>query len=714
MKERASKNHQTDSPTHQVEKAREAGTSILPPAYGIELVDNDGQQMTLSSDSASIFQAAGLHPAGQHAIQGSLTSNAPGSPLPEEVRDKMETAFDADFSDVRVHESEKARSIGALAYTQANHIYFAPGQYRPASKPSQQLIGHELTHVLQQRAGRVKGGRGTGDSINIDRSLESEADMMGARAAQGDSAAVEGTKSGGDAQAQPVIQPALGFELEMAVLVDIDGRPVPEKVMLGTVGQHLELTADQNPQVEGPTPTPASTANYTLPLAGGNEQLGAYDLPAGWQQIAAHIDSAKRVTYYNSQADAYAAHPAPLPQGEQIKPAYRRTADGKRTLQHPKGPGMGADLYASIIEIVTRAYEPETMTGATNILAAMTDAAAFANAINPHINTPLHTINVPGAAVNARSNQINVGNANSPAQTVNASVQTTFGLDIAQLASFIKSTQGFGSQGIFSTKHDSDVMNPLTYSVDYRAKTELPRGISDATEIINAIGHESGSLMWKQSSTLVNARGLIALICQYLRMGKHAYTNGRWVLDKNITPLLSRTDLGDIYNNLPNNEKTWISRHKKEIRREIYARTGRSKHSTVFTDANETQRYTHITVDVQQFINNVLEGNPDGITANLGGFRRIGAEDIDPYGMRPGTEQHKTGPVFELRNMIPADEQVGDRFPPASWVTLARYFIEVLSALNARTDDQARTDTRVRTNVQTGAFIRSDDEPRTW
>jgi len=67
----------------------------------------------------------------------------------------MEGFFQADFSGVRVHEGTAAQTIGALAFTLGEALHFAPGLYDPASRAGMKLLGHELTHVVQQRAGRV-------------------------------------------------------------------------------------------------------------------------------------------------------------------------------------------------------------------------------------------------------------------------------------------------------------------------------------------------------------------------------------------------------------------------------------------------------------------------------------------------------------------------------------------------------------------------------
>lgn len=104
--------------------------------------------------------------------------------IPDNVRQRMEDSFGTDFSSVRVHpESSKAPEVGALAYTQGTDIHFAPGQFKPDTSVGQQLLGHELTHVIQQAEGRVQPTTEVGGMpVNDNESLEHEADVLGARA----------------------------------------------------------------------------------------------------------------------------------------------------------------------------------------------------------------------------------------------------------------------------------------------------------------------------------------------------------------------------------------------------------------------------------------------------------------------------------------------------------------------------------------------------
>ena len=112
-----------------------------------------------------------------------LKPRGSGQPLPEPIQKKMESFFNTSFADVRVHVGHEAPSIGALAFTHGTDLYFAPGQYNPQSTQGQQLLGHELTHVVQQRAGRVRNPLGAGVAVVQDPALEAEAERMGMRAA---------------------------------------------------------------------------------------------------------------------------------------------------------------------------------------------------------------------------------------------------------------------------------------------------------------------------------------------------------------------------------------------------------------------------------------------------------------------------------------------------------------------------------------------------
>jgi len=92
--------------------------------------------------------------------------------IPAQMKRSFEQRSGMSFDDVRVHyHSERPGQLGALAYTQGTQVYIGPGQ--EASLP------HELGHVIQQKAGRVRPtGRIGGLPVNDQPELEREADRQ--------------------------------------------------------------------------------------------------------------------------------------------------------------------------------------------------------------------------------------------------------------------------------------------------------------------------------------------------------------------------------------------------------------------------------------------------------------------------------------------------------------------------------------------------------
>lgn len=106
----------------------------------------------------------------------------PGRPLHPVVQQKMEAVFATSFADVRIHEGPEAASLGALVFTSGNNLYFAPGQYNPNTPQGERVLAHELAHVVQQRAGRVRNPFGSGVALVRNHALEAEAERMAQRA----------------------------------------------------------------------------------------------------------------------------------------------------------------------------------------------------------------------------------------------------------------------------------------------------------------------------------------------------------------------------------------------------------------------------------------------------------------------------------------------------------------------------------------------------
>jgi len=158
-----------------------------------------GGQARPTIDALFGGRGAGAEPMRQPIATGG------GAGLPEGLRARMEGSFGTDFGGVQIHaESSQAAALGAEAFAYGDALHFAPGRFQPETQAGQALVGHELAHVVQQRAGRVAASaQARGVAINQDPALEREADEQGARAARGEPAAAT---MGGSSAVAPVVQ----------------------------------------------------------------------------------------------------------------------------------------------------------------------------------------------------------------------------------------------------------------------------------------------------------------------------------------------------------------------------------------------------------------------------------------------------------------------------------------------------------------------------
>jgi Domain of unknown function (DUF4157) len=110
---------------------------------------------------------------------------APGRPLDAASRAFFEPRFGRDFSGVRVHSDglaqASAAAVNANAYTVGTNIVLGKG-ISTSSTGGQHLLGHELTHVVQQGYAAQAPAELT---ISNDAASECQADLAGDRAAAG-------------------------------------------------------------------------------------------------------------------------------------------------------------------------------------------------------------------------------------------------------------------------------------------------------------------------------------------------------------------------------------------------------------------------------------------------------------------------------------------------------------------------------------------------
>ena len=91
-------------------------------------------------------------------------SSESGSSLPERTRAFMESRFGIDLSGVHLHTGNEAaelnRSLDAQAFTYGQDIYLGENTNDLETNAGKELLAHELTHTIQQRADASPGSGG--------------------------------------------------------------------------------------------------------------------------------------------------------------------------------------------------------------------------------------------------------------------------------------------------------------------------------------------------------------------------------------------------------------------------------------------------------------------------------------------------------------------------------------------------------------------------
>jgi hypothetical protein len=129
-----------------------------------------------------------------------------GAPLEPTVQREMEAGFAHTFADVRLHTDGEAdtlnRSVGARAFTLGSDIFLSRGATDRGAKSGDQLLAHELTHVVQQRGAQQRGSLTVGP---VGDATEREAEGAAAAVAEGGVIAgrLAGTRRGATIQRDP-------------------------------------------------------------------------------------------------------------------------------------------------------------------------------------------------------------------------------------------------------------------------------------------------------------------------------------------------------------------------------------------------------------------------------------------------------------------------------------------------------------------------------
>jgi hypothetical protein len=232
-------------------------------------------------------QHTGLSRADLNRIPASVDQvlHSPGRPLNKETRAFFEPRLGHDFSQVRVHtdgkSAESARAVNALAYTVGSDLVFGEGRYAAATPAGRRLLGHELSHVVQQGGasnGRLLQGTPTinepGDSFEHEADAAAERVMVGAPAPgllTSSGLAIQRQTPGGDAEKKPpekkeageVITEGLKTVAEQAA----DNNPQVKKVIIDPIKDRFK--GEWNRLSAGEKAATIGLGAATLGMAGG-------------------------------------------------------------------------------------------------------------------------------------------------------------------------------------------------------------------------------------------------------------------------------------------------------------------------------------------------------------------------------------------------------------------------------------------------------------
>jgi len=116
-----------------------------------------------------------------------LIAQSRGASMPDALRERMGAALGQPLPSVVVHTDDAAaraaEALNARAFAQGYHLYFAQGTFTPGSVEGDELLAHELTHVLQYDQGRLSDSAG-GVAVSSPTDMaEQEAERAGRGAA---------------------------------------------------------------------------------------------------------------------------------------------------------------------------------------------------------------------------------------------------------------------------------------------------------------------------------------------------------------------------------------------------------------------------------------------------------------------------------------------------------------------------------------------------
>ncbi len=260
----------------------------------------------------------------EEAASRAIRNKGPGSPLQAETKGRLEHSMGADLSEVRVHEgasaASEARRLNAHAFTHKNHVWLGAGQ----SQGNLRLMGHEVTHVMQQGA-VVRRKPDTETVVGVEPTLEAP-------------------------KQDSVTPPPAGASKEMAMgggaapVVDVSGKPASASAGKVGVDSKGAEGGTKHAKTEGKAEAVTIKSDVAAPAKSGvqpvtdgldvqrptsvdsdadgqarlNETLGNVATEAATQQAEAATPEGVAAAANQTQQDTAAATPVPENEAESV------------------------------------------------------------------------------------------------------------------------------------------------------------------------------------------------------------------------------------------------------------------------------------------------------------------------------------------------------------------------------------------------------------
>jgi len=128
-------------------------------APGVGINDDESLEQEADEMGSKALQLKSVDMSGSFDVEKDVesqisTKSGSGQAIPDVNRQMFESTMGHDFSGVNVHTDTQSdnlnKQLGARAFTTGSDIFFRQGEYNPASSNGQELLAHELTHVVQQ------------------------------------------------------------------------------------------------------------------------------------------------------------------------------------------------------------------------------------------------------------------------------------------------------------------------------------------------------------------------------------------------------------------------------------------------------------------------------------------------------------------------------------------------------------------------------------